>query len=56
MNPRKVIVSEDALSDLDAGKLFYDNREAGVGQYFINSLIADLESLRFYSDLAGKTN
>lgn len=51
MNPREVIVSEDALSDLDAGKFFYDNREAGVGQYFIDSLIADLESLRFYSGI-----
>jgi len=32
MNSREVIISEDAFSDLNAGKLFYDNREAGVGQ------------------------
>jgi hypothetical protein len=51
MNQREVIISKDAFSDLESGKLFYDSREAGVGQYFIDSIIADLESLQFYSGI-----
>ena len=51
MKIRNVIISDDALSDLDAAKAFYDSKELGVGEYFIGSLISDLDSLTFYSGI-----
>ena len=51
MKIRDVIISDDAVADLDAGKAFYDARESGVGDYFIDSLIVDLESLAYYAGI-----
>ena len=42
---REVLVLEDAALDLEAGKDFYDASEFGVGSYFTNSLVVDIESL-----------
>ena len=51
MKIRVVIISDAAVADLDAGKAFYDSRESGVGDYFIDSLIVDLESLAYYAGI-----
>jgi len=51
MKIREVIVSDEAVADLDAGKAFYDSRELGVGDYFIDCLISDLECLRFFAGI-----
>lgn len=51
MKAREVIVSEDAVIDLDSGKLFYDSRETGLGDYFINCLLSDLECLAFFGGI-----
>ncbi len=40
-----VVVFEDAAADLEAGRRFYENREPGVGDYFVESLLSDLDSL-----------
>lgn len=37
--------------DLEAGRSFYDEREAGVGRYFLDCLMSDLESLRLYAGI-----
>ncbi len=51
MNRRKVVILEDALADLEAGRKFYDSQEKGVGDYFFDALLADLESLSFYGGI-----
>ncbi len=45
---REVIVLENAADDLERGREYYDTREEGVGQYFIDCIIADIESLAFF--------
>jgi plasmid stabilization system protein ParE len=49
MKFREVITLENAAKDLDSGKAFYDSHEVGVGLYFIDSLLSDIESLQFYA-------
>lgn len=48
MRIRDVVVLEEVADDMNAGKSFYDDQELGVGDYFWDSLLADLESLRVY--------
>lgn len=49
MQHRRVITLEEASRDLDAGKEFYDEIEDGIGLYFIDSLLSDIESLRIFA-------
>ena len=44
-----VVVLEDAAEDMESGGRFYESREPGVGDYFIESLLSDLSSLALYS-------
>jgi len=44
MQIRTVVTLEQAAEDLDTGKAFYDAREEGVGLYFFDSLLSDIES------------
>jgi len=44
-----VVVLDDAADDLTASRIFYDQREAGVGEYFWDSLVADIESLFIFA-------
>ncbi len=41
----KLQISESAWADLDAGRQFYENQCAGIGAYFLDSLISDIDSL-----------
>ncbi len=54
MKMRKVLVLKEAADDLAEGRLFYDRKEQGVGDYFFDSLISDLESLKFYAGIHSK--
>ena len=45
---RRVVVLAEAVDDLEVARRFYDNREAGVGEYCVTSLLADIESLALY--------
>ncbi len=47
-------ILEEAGDDLMEGWRFYERREAGLGQYFLTSLIADIESLRVFRPLLSK--
>lgn len=47
----KVRVLRRALEDLAAGRLFYNRQEAGVGDYFFDSLFADIDSLVLYAGI-----
>lgn len=42
----RIRISEDALSDLNQGFLFYEAQLEGLGDYFATSLRSDIESLR----------
>ncbi len=54
MKVREVIVLKEATEDLEEGQLFYDRKEPGIGDYFFDSLISDLESLRLYAGIHSK--
>ena len=45
-----VYILEEAVDDLNEGRSFYDFQETGVGDYFWDCLIADIESLIIYAD------
>ncbi len=45
---RIVVVLEEAEGDLLKGKDFYDLQEKGLGDYFFDSLLADIESLALF--------
>jgi hypothetical protein len=45
---RPVVVLVEAAEDLEEARKFYDAREAGVGDYCVTSLLADIESLALY--------
>jgi hypothetical protein len=49
-----VVVLEDAAADLEAGRRFYESREPGVGDYFVESRLSDLDSLVLYAGIHGR--
>ena len=38
-----VVILEDAAGDLESGAQFYESCETGVGDYFLDSLLSDLD-------------
>jgi len=51
-----VQILTEAVSDLEVGKQFYNQQEKGVGEYFWDSLISDIESLIIYAGVHSKVN
>ena len=51
MRIKDVVTLKEVAIDLNYGKAFYDQRETGVGDYFWDSLVADIESLRIYAGI-----
>jgi len=49
MRIKDVLILEEAMVGLEDGKCFYDKKESGVGDYFWDNLLADLESLAIYA-------
>jgi len=49
MNVKAVVVLEEAIEDLEEGRMFYESREVGIGDYFIDSLLSDINSLKIYA-------
>lgn len=43
-----------ALDDLDAGRRFYERQQAGLGDYFLDSLYSDIDSLLLYAGIHQK--
>lgn len=54
MKIKDVITLKEVANDLEDGKSFYDQREARVGDYFWDSLVADIESLIIYAGIHNK--
>jgi hypothetical protein len=48
---REVVVLWEVAGDLNEGIAFYDQQEPGIGDYFWDSLVADIESLRIYAGI-----
>ncbi len=51
---KEVFVLEEAVADLNEGKAFYDQIEVGVGSYFWDSLVSEIESLVLYAGIHPK--
>jgi hypothetical protein len=45
---RRGVILAEAAEDLEQGRNFYDAQESGIGDYFADSLVADIESLAIY--------
>ena len=51
MKIKDVFILGEAVDDLNAGNFFYDSQEPGVGDYFWDCLITDIESLIVYAGI-----
>ena len=49
MKIKDVYILKEAVDDLNEGRSFYDLQEPGVGDYFWDCIIADIESLIIYA-------
>jgi hypothetical protein len=47
----KVRILDEAEQDLVEGFRFYETQEAGLGDYFIDSLFSDIDSLHLYAGI-----
>ena len=54
MIQREVRVQEGAVLDLREAMTFYERQKKNLGDYFVDSLIVDLESLSFYAGIHSK--
>jgi len=50
----KIVILDEAEQDLLDGFTFYDSQECGLGDYFLNTLFGDIDSLRLYAGIHGK--
>ncbi len=51
-----ISILPSAMNDLAEGFLFYEKQEAGLGDYFLNSLLADIDSLKLYGGIHRKVS
>ena len=47
----KVRLLPEAISDLELGVDFYESQAPGLGAYFLDSLISDLDSLELFGGI-----
>ena len=47
----KIVIQSSALGDLADGFDFYEEIEAGLGGYFLDSLFSDIDSLQLYAGI-----
>lgn len=52
----KVRIASSAEDDLLDGYQFYERQDAGVGDYFLQSLATDIESLGLYAGIHPKSH
>jgi len=51
MTTREVILLDEAVEELEFGRLFYEARKKDVGSYFVSSLLSDITSLQLHSGI-----
>ena len=44
-----VVILDDAAEDMEAGARFYESCATGVGDYFLDSILSDLDSLILFA-------
>lgn len=47
----KIVILDEAERDLLDGYRFYENREQGLGDYFLDTLFADIDSLLLFAGI-----
>ena len=52
----KIVILRSAVRDLAGGYQFYARQGEGLGEYFEESLLADIESLRLYAGIHRKVH
>jgi plasmid stabilization system protein ParE len=50
----KIRILGSALGDLAEGRDFYERRGEGLGDYFLDSLFSDIDSLALYAEIHRK--
>lgn len=50
----KMTILSSALDDLQKGRLFYERQGEGVGEYFFDTVFADIDSLALYAGIHQK--
>ena len=48
----KIRILDRAEEDLFQGFVFYEEQQAGIGDYFLNSLASDIGSLKLYAGIS----
>jgi len=51
MDIKDIVLLEEAAQDMLDGKTFYETKTRGIGNYFWDSLISDIESLHLYAGI-----
>ena len=46
-----VVILENAAEDLESGAQFYESCATGVGDYFLDSILSDLDSLVLFAGI-----
>jgi len=47
----KVVVLEDAKADIHDASRFYESCREGIGSYFLDSILSDLDSLELFAGI-----
>ena len=50
----RISIQPSALVDIKAGFQFYEEKEQGLGNYFLDSLYSDIDSLLLYAGIHSK--
>jgi hypothetical protein len=51
---RQIVVLEEAAEDIERGREFYNLQEIGLGDYFEDTILSDIESLRLFHGIHSK--
>jgi hypothetical protein len=51
---RKIVVLEEAAEDIERGRAFYELQELGIGAYFEDTILSDIESLGLFHGIHSK--
>ena len=47
----RIRILRSAFNDLSAGRRFYNRQGEGLGDYFLDSLFSDIDSLNLYAGI-----
>ena len=47
----KIVILDEAEKDLSAGYDFYERQAQGIGDYFLDSIFADIDSLLLFAGI-----